>query len=159
MRDEKDEKYIIKLCNRVLGSEAKTQHRFDFLRGDKAERVKVNGKCIIKEVIEGAGVPLPVDAYYEKLNLVIEYHERQHFEPVKFFDKPGTLTVSGVNRGEQRKKYDQRRRDVLREKNICLIEFYCTDFKLRGKGKLKRDEKNDESIIREKLSEISNNRQ
>ena len=40
---------------------------------------------------------------------------------MEFFDK--RQTVSGVGRGEQRKIYDQRRRDVLPVNGIKLIEI------------------------------------
>ena len=79
----KDESYIIDLCDRVLGHVGSRQHRFPFLVGDR-------------------GTMLPVDAYYAQLNLVIEYHERQHDEAIKFFDKPERLTCSGVPRSRQR---------------------------------------------------------
>jgi hypothetical protein len=76
----RDESYVIDLCDRVLNLKAKRQHRFDFLRGD-------------------SGRKLPVDAYYEisvDRKLVVEYREMQHSEPVAFFDK--RLTCSGCNR-------------------------------------------------------------
>ena len=37
---------------------------------------------------------LPVDAYYEELNLVVEYREKQHTEEIKFFDRSDKITVS-----------------------------------------------------------------
>src|SRR6516165_8412984 len=98
----RDEDYIIGLCNRVLGQEAKRHCCFDYLRGDTGRR-------------------LPVDAYYPELKLVIEYREIQHDEPHKFFDR--RFTVSGVHRGEQRALYDQRRRDVLPKHGITLVEL------------------------------------
>lgn len=147
----RDEHYIINLCNKVLGSIASQQYRFDFLRGDKLKKINKNNKVVI-EIIQHIGVKLPVDAYYEKFNLVVEYHERQHLEPVKHFDK--RMTCSGVSRGEQRKIYDQRRRDVLPKKGIILIELRCIDFKRKGKNKLARDEKEDELVIRKKLKKF-----
>jgi len=90
-RQNSDEAYVLDLCDEILGQKASRQHKFDFLKGD-------------------SGRKLPVDGYYEELNLAIEYRERQHSEPVSHFDKPHKMTVSGVHRGEQRKIYDQRRR-------------------------------------------------
>lgn len=87
-----DEAYIIDLCDEILGIKASRQHYFDFLTGD-------------------TGRKLPVDAFYERLNLVVEYCEKQHTEAVGFFDK--RITASGISRGEQRKKYDERRRVLL----------------------------------------------
>ena len=69
-----DEAYIINICDDVLHFTAKRQYKFSFLKGD-------------------TGKSLPVDAYYEELNLVIEYHGKQHTEEVHFFDK--RITASG----------------------------------------------------------------
>lgn len=93
----RDEHYVLALCDELLKATASRQHRFDFLRGDPGK----SGRC----------VRLPVDAYYEANSLVIEYRECQHSEPVAIMDR--RMTVSGVTRGEQRRKYDQRRRDEL----------------------------------------------
>ena len=128
-RQNSDEYYIIRLCNEVLGQVAVQQYKFEFLKGD-------------------SGRPLPVDAYYSQLNLVVEYHERQHAEEVPFFDR--RETVSGVSRGEQRSVYDQRRRDILLQHQIHLVEMYYSDF---GTSKrLKRDREHDLEIIKKKLA-------
>lgn len=126
----KDERYIIDLCDRVLGRTASRQHRFDFLLGDKGDK-------------------LPVDAYYPDLNLVVEYRERQHVEPVPFWDKKAT--ASGIPRGQQRPLYDQRRRDVLPRNGIDLVEFSYLDFKCDGRKRLVRDTEDNERVVREKL--------
>lgn len=146
----RDEQYIIDLCNGVLNKQAKRQYRFDFLKGDKAKRK--NGKIVM--VLREQGVKLPVDAYYEELNLVIEFLEIQHFKPVKQFDKPDKITVSGETRDRQRARYDERRRLKLPQNGFRLIEFYYTHFHHRNTGKLIRDAERDESIIRDKLSEF-----
>ena len=129
-KNSSDESYVIDLCDEVLGINASRQHRFDFLRGD-------------------ANTRLPVDAYYSELNIVVEYREKQHTEEVKFFDKKNT--VSGVNRGEQRKIYDQRRRDVLPVYGITLIELNYSDFNHTPSKRLLRDRLNDLEVIRNKL--------
>jgi hypothetical protein len=129
-RNKSDESYVIDLCDEVLKQKALRQHRFDFLKGD-------------------SGTKLPVDAYYPSLNLVVEFKEKQHTEEVKFFDK--RQTVSGVGRGEQRKLYDQRRRDVLPEYGIKLIELDYSDFEhTRGK-KLVRNREEDLKVLIKKL--------
>jgi hypothetical protein len=133
-RDLSDEAYIIGLCDSILGREAIRQHKFDFLRGDPGK----NGKTAM----------LPVDAWYPDLALVIEYRERQHTEAVALWD--GKPTVSGVNRGEQRPLYDQRRRDVLPTHGIRLIEFDVFEFQYRSGRKLVRCPK-DRHIIAAKL--------
>jgi hypothetical protein len=106
---DSDENYVLNLCDEILNQKGLRQHRFDFLRGD-------------------SGTKLPVDIYYPSLNLVIEYRETQHTNSVKHFDKPDVMTVSGVHRGEQRKIYDQRRRDLLPKHGIKLIEIGYSDF-------------------------------
>jgi hypothetical protein len=83
---------------------------------------------------------------------VIEYNERQHTEGVNFFDKPDKMTVSGVSRGEQRKIYDQRRKDVLPEHGIELIVLSYFDFNYNNQKRLIRSESKDLKIIINKLS-------
>ena len=127
-----DANYILDFCDDILAQTSLREHRFSFLVGD-------------------AGTKLPVDAYYLALNLVIEYHERQHTEAVNFFDKPDKLTVSGVSRGEQRKLYDQRRRDVLPKHEITLVELYVSDFPHDGRKRLKRSSEVIRSILQKRL--------
>lgn len=129
---DRDEQYVLDLGDEVLKLKGSRQHKFDFLKGD-------------------AGTKLPVDIYYEKLKLVIEYREYQHTNPVKHFDKPEKITVSGVSRGEQRKIYDQRRRDVLPENKIKLIEIDFTDFEYDSRNRILRDRTRDLNIIKNKL--------
>ena len=129
-RSASDESYVIDLCDEALKLKAIRQHRFDFLKGD-------------------SGTKLPVDAYYPSLNLVVEFKEIQHTEEVKFFDK--RQTSSGMNRGEQRKKYDQLRRDILPQNGIKLIELDYCDFEHTGNKKLSRNTANDLRLIKNKL--------
>lgn len=106
-RSTSDEHYVVGLCNEALGVEGEPQYKFPFLVGY-------------------TGRALPVDVYYQKLNLVIEYYERQHTEEVKIFDRK--MTVSGVSRGEQRKIYDERRRIELPKHGIKLVIISYSDF-------------------------------
>lgn len=129
---DRDEQYVLDLCDEVLKLKGSRQHKFDFLKGD-------------------AGTKLPVDIYYEKLNLVIEYREYQHTNPVEHFDKPDKITVSGVSRGEQRKIYDQRRRDVLPENGIQLIEIDFTDFEYDSRSRILRDGVKDLETVKDIL--------
>jgi hypothetical protein len=132
----RDEDYIIDLCDEILKLKGSRQHRFDFLLGDPGK----NGKR----------AKLPVDLYYEELQCVIEFKEIQHTKPVKHFDKPDKLTVSGVHRGEQRKKYDALRATELPKHGIRLIEISYDDFECLSNKKIVRDKKK----VREKLSVI-----
>ncbi|MEG1463980.1 MAG: hypothetical protein RSC11_03620 [Mucinivorans sp.] len=129
----KDEKYVIDLCDEVLKCESSRQHKFDFLKGD-------------------SGRKLPVDAYYSKLSLVVEHRERQHTEGVAHFDKPNVMTVSGVHRGEQRLLYDQRRRDILPQNGIALIEINYSDFRFNHQKRIERNYDNDINVVRRILS-------
>ena len=128
-----DEDYILDLCDELLGCRAERQRRFSFLRGD-------SGRC------------LPVDAFYPALGLVIEYRERQHFETVSLFDR--RPTVSGMSRGEQRARYDQLRRDVLREQGIHLIELNVTEFPHNGRKRLRRVRLEDLNVLRQRLADF-----
>lgn len=134
-RNNNDEHYILNLCDEILNQKASRQHKFEFLLGDPDK----NGTCR----------KLPVDSFYQELNLVIEYRELQHSEAVPHFDKPNVKTVSGVSRGEQRKIYDQRRRDVLKQQEIQLIEIDYSLFQFNGRKKLIRNKTEDLLILRE----------
>ncbi len=133
----KDEHYVLDLCDEILKHSSSRQHKFDFLRGDPNKK--------------GQTARLPVDAYYEGLKLVIEYRERQHTESVKFFDKPNRITVSGVHRGEQRKIYDDRRRRLIPENGLTLIEISYNDFNHDGQKRIIRNKKQDTEIIKKLL--------
>ena len=129
-RMDSDEYYVIGLCNEVLGLKASQQHRFDFLVGD-------------------SGTKLPVDAYYEDLNLVVEYWESQHTVSTPFFDKK--KTVSCISRGEQRRLYDERRRVELPKHGINLVSISYNDFGTTKR--LKRNHDLDIEVVRSKLSD------
>lgn len=129
VRKDSDEHYIIDLCDELLGMKGSRQYRFPFLLGD-------------------AGTKLPVDVYYESLNLVIEFNEQQHTKAVKHFDKPDKLTVSGVHRGEQRKLYDKRKREVLPKHGIKVIDIPYHAFNCNSKGKIIRERIQDLEIVK-----------
>jgi len=135
-KQDRDEDYVIDICDKVLNAKAKRQHRFSFLLGDPGR----NGVCI----------PLPVDAFYEELNLVVEYRERQHTETVPFFDR--RETVSGCGRGEQRRRYDQRRRDVLSKRGIRLVEIEYAELGHGRNKRLLRTRTADEAAISRKIN-------
>ena len=136
-RKNSDEYYVIDLCDDILGLKASRQHTFDFLRGDGQRRKK-----------------LPVDAYYAELNLGVEYRERQHTESVAFFNK--AHTVSGVSRDEQRRLYDERRREVLPEHGIRLVEISYAGLKHNGRKRLLRDRQADRRVLERMLNQPDN---
>lgn len=125
-RENNDEYYIINLFGELLNERASRQHKFDFLLGD----LHKDGKTRTE---------LPVDAYYPNSNLVIEFSEKQHSESADTFDKQDKITISGVNRAKQRELYAQRKRDVLSQKNIQLLELAYTAFECDDNDKLMRD--------------------
>ena len=133
-RHGSDESYVIDLCDEVLGERSERQYHFDFLRGDSRPG--------------GRGRMLPVDAFYPELKLAVEYHERQHTQQVAFFDKPDKLTVSGVHRGEQRRRYDERRRQVLPTYGIRLVEISYDELAHSLDRRLSRDRCADLPTIR-----------
>ena len=132
---DRDEHYVVDICDLVLGITAARQHRFAFLTGDPGP----NGVCR----------RLPVDAFYAPLALAVEYRERQHSEPVAFMDR--RQTVSGCTRGEQRRRYDERRRIVLPQHGIRLVELDYAMFAHDGQKRLRRDRAADEEVIRSAL--------
>ncbi|OYT16213.1 MAG: hypothetical protein B7C24_09005 [Bacteroidetes bacterium 4572_77] len=134
-RANSDETYVIDLCDMVLEKKANRQKRFDFLLGDLHKDKKTRTK-------------LPVDAYYESLNLVVEYMEKQHTEEVKHFDKPDKTTVSGVSRGEQRRIYDERRKELIPKNGIDLIIIDYSQLSHNSSKQLLRDKENDIAIIK-----------
>lgn len=131
-KHDRDEHYVLDICDQLLGIAAARQHRFPFLIGDPGKR----GTCR----------QLPVDAYYPALCLAVEYRERQHTESVPFMDR--RLTVSGCSRGEQRRRYDERRRVVLPQHGIRLVELDYSMFAHDGRKRLRRELKADHAVIR-----------
>jgi len=131
----RDEHYVIDLCDEVLGMKAARQHCFEWLCGDPNST--------------GATKRLPVDAYYASLKLVVEYEERQHTSSVEFWNRE--KTVSGVNRDEQRRRYDQRRRDQIPRHGLRLIRISVSQLDANGSGKLRRNREHDLAVLRKLL--------
>ncbi|MFF0205826.1 hypothetical protein [Streptomyces sp. NPDC005017] len=140
-RDESDEAYVVDLCNRVLGEPALTQHKFDWLLGDPG--------------VGGRRAKLPVDAYWPGHQLVLEYRELQHDQPMPHFDKPGRLTVSGVHRGEQRARYDARRDTEIPAHGLRLVVIRPADLDADGRGRLRRSREADLAALRAVLARDS----
>ncbi|HEX4680498.1 MAG TPA: hypothetical protein VH210_14965 [Gaiellaceae bacterium] len=122
-----DEAYVIDLCDVILGETALRQHRFPWLQGDPGS--------------DGRTRMLPVDAYYPDHQLVIEYRERQHDEPVPFFDR--RQTVSGVTRGAQRRLYDERRDVEIPQRGLTLIVVRPRELVCDQRQRLRRDHERD----------------
>lgn len=128
-RAARDEFYVLDLCDQVLGESGLRQHRFEWLLGDPGR--------------SGRQARLPVDGYWPNANVVVEYRERQHDQPVPHFDKLDRLTVSGVHRGLQRALYDARRDDLIPAHHIRLIVITPADLDATPRGRLRRNPDHD----------------
>jgi hypothetical protein len=73
---------------------------------------------------------------YPDHRLVVDYHERQHDEPVAFLDGRGT--VSGVTRGVQRRIYDERREREIPKHGLRLVIVRPGDLSTNSRGRLLR---------------------
>lgn len=139
-RADSDETYVLDLCDDILGTPGLRQHRFDWLLGDPNAT--------------GRRAKLPVDAYWPDHHLVVEYHERQHTEPVAHFDKPDRLTVSGVHRGEQRARYDDYRRTLIPAHGLRLVVIQHKDLTADRQGRLHRNRTSDRAAVHQLLEPI-----
>lgn len=142
-RASSDEAYVLDLCDEIFQEQLLRQHTFPWLVGDPGS----TGRCVC----------LPVDAYYEKHALVIEYRERQHDEAVPFFDR--RHTVSGVGRGEQRRIYDERREAEIPKHALRLLVVRPTDLAHDSRLRLRREREKDvaalQALLRRQLPETS----
>lgn len=130
-RENSDEYYIIGLCDEVLGLNAIHQATFDFLLDDNGNSLKVY-------------------AYYDKLKIVVEYLEIQHFKKGMFGNR--YCPASKMHRNEQRALYDQRRRDILPLHGYRLIEIPYYEFAHNSRYKLLRNRDEDIKIVRRLLN-------
>ncbi|WP_055585818.1 hypothetical protein [Peterkaempfera griseoplana] len=134
-RENSDEAYVLDLCDEVLGEQGLRQHRFEWLLGDAGSA--------------GRQTRLPVDSYWPSRKLVVEYRELQHDQATPFFDKPGRLTVSGVDRGEQRALYDARREAEIPARGLRLLVIRPADLDANNRGRLhRRDRARDLEAVR-----------
>jgi hypothetical protein len=135
-RANSDEHYILGLCDEVLDVPGVRQARFDWLRGDPTPRLH-------------SGVKLPVDGYWPDLRLVVEFQEEQHSAPSPFFDR--RHTVSGMGRGEQRRRYDERKRTLIPEHGLRLVVIEKSAFTLKSR-RIDRDRTRDLEVVRRHLA-------
>lgn len=129
------EHYCAKLVSDALGGAAyKRNYHFQYLRGDPTDK---NPK----------GAMLPVDAYYPDFDLVLEFREKQHYgDRVKLWD--ARITATGDTRKVQRRRYDERREEVLPAHGIKLLIVY--DYEITGTYNT------DLRLIKRKLRDITN---
>jgi len=133
-KENSDEYYLVGLCNEILKEKAVHQHSFNYLLGD----LHKDGKRRTR---------LPLDAFYFGLNMAIEFYEKGDEES----DDSKVITVSNVKRSEQRKIYAQRKRDVLKEKGIGLVEMDYDEFECNEDNSLVRNKEADVKLLKEML--------
>ena len=90
-----------------------------------------------------------MDGYWPDLRLVVEFQEEQHSAPSPFFDR--WQTVSGVGRGEQRRRYDERKRILIPQHGLRLVVIEKSEFVLRSR-KIDRDHARDLQVVRQHLT-------
>lgn len=135
-RTESDEKYILDLVAEILAEpDYRWQHRFPTLLGDPGT--------------DGRRRPLPVDGYFPRHRLIVEYWEKQHSSPVAIMDEG--MTVSGVSRGHQRRLYDQRRQQWADNNDHRLVILDHRGFVTDKQGRLRRDPPRDRQIVADAL--------
>jgi hypothetical protein len=102
--------YVIALLDEILDEPCEREKRYDWALGDKSAKT-------------GRRAMLPFDAVWESRKLIAEIDEDQHRQSMPFWDKPDTLTVSGVDRGQQRRLYDDRTRSAARDAGYVVLEI------------------------------------
>jgi hypothetical protein len=132
-----DEAYIMNICDELLLQPSVRQFTFENLLGDYHK----DGE---------SRTALPLDAYYEEKKLVLELINKRSPAPKKGVDKGKRRTVSGVNRQEQRLKYQLRKQEFLKKEEINLIEFDYASFEVDEDLQLVRDENKVKTVL-EKL--------
>lgn len=120
--ENSDEFYLVNLCDELLKEKASRKHTFDTLVG----RLHKRGKGRTK---------LPLDAYYEDLKLVIEFFQKKE-------------TEESDERAAQRKFYDQRKKDVLKKKEISLIDINYALFECNEEDNLVRNKEQDIKVLK-----------
>lgn len=78
----------------------------------------------------------------------MEFREKQHYEAVPHFDKPGKLTISGVERPVQRAIYDARRDTLIPQNGLRLLVIRSTDLAAKKNGRLYRRREADLEALR-----------
>lgn len=138
LKSRSDEAYVLDLCDKVLEQKAYRKQKFDFLLGD----LHKDGKTKTQ---------LPVGAYYESLKLAVEYvkEEDEYFDSVN--TKYNKMTISGMTRGAQRKRYAERKAKMLPEHQIQFVEISSNDFKCNDETEIIRNEVSDIKTVQKAL--------
>ena len=135
-----DEFYVLSLCDEVLEQKSARQHRFKFLVGD----LHKDGH---------ARTMLPLDAFYEKSSLVIEYDPK--FSEEADEGKLDRKTNSGISRREQREIYDNRKKEVLSDRGIKLLRIMYSDFDNDENNLIIRDDEKVVEVLEKLIAETT----
>ena len=127
--------YVISLLGEILQEEPEREKRYHWALGDMSPKT-------------GRRAKLPFDAAWESRRLIVEVDEDQHRRPVEFWDKPDVKTVSGVDRGEQRRIYDVRKRGAAREAGYVVLEVDWERWPPPTKRDRKADRRRLETLLR-----------
>jgi hypothetical protein len=103
-RSESDEAYVIDLCDEILRERGLRQHRFRGCSGIPA--VTAPGQAASRCLLLGPSNRRRV-------------RERQHTGGVPSFDL--SVTVSGMSRGEQQRRYDELRDREIPKHGLMLV--------------------------------------
>lgn len=131
-----DEFYLVNLCDELLHHKASRKHTFDTLVGNLHKRGKGRTK-------------LPLNAYYEDLKLVIEFHRKS-----EAIDK---LSTKEQERIAQIKYYNQLKKKAILKKNLQLIEINYASFECNKANKLIRNTEADKHILKNMLKDFLKN--
>ena len=137
----KDDDYLIELCDDILNKKSQKQFTFDDLLGDYHK----DGISQTK---------LPLDAYYQDINLVVEVVNKRSVVLKNTIDKSQKITVSGVTREEQRKVYQERKRTFLEEKDVKVFEINFALFETDESNRLIKNKENDKALLKELLKDV-----
>ncbi|MDA3929102.1 MAG: hypothetical protein PF541_09090 [Prolixibacteraceae bacterium] len=150
-----DKSYVINLCDKVVGMKANRTKRFDFLLGD----LHKDGVSQTK---------LPIDAYYEILQLAVqyndikpweqavpEYNETDDFDEEENEDDRHEPRIKRViSREEQRSIYNERRAKTFPKHDIDFVLISYSDFEHDAALKIIRNEESDLKIVHKALNEF-----
>ena len=131
-RTSSDESYILDLIEHLLDEKCRRQARFDGLLGDEGRNKR--------------RLRLPVDGYFPEHNLIVEYMEKQHSEPVAVMDN--RMTISGCPRGRQRQLYQERKRRYAADNGYLYLEVDYRSFEHFANGRLRRNHECDTMLLR-----------
>ena len=135
-RTDSDERYILELVAEILAEpDYRWQHTFPTLLGDPGK--------------DGRQRPLPVDGYFPRHRLIVEYCEKQHSASVPIMDEG--LSISGVSRGHQRRLYDGRRQTWAETNGMRFVILDYRGFDTDERGRLRRDPVRDRQIVADAL--------